>query len=217
MKFFVDTADVGEIKDLAATGLLDGVTTNPSLIKKSGRDFKEVIKEICAVTSGPVSAEVVAMDYDGMVAQGKELSKIAKHVTIKVPMTIDGLKACKYFTDKGTMVNVTLCFSANQALLAAKAGATFISPFVGRLDDISQNGMQLIADIMTIYKAYPHFKTEVLVASVRHPVHILEAAKLGAHVATAPAAVLKALVNHPLTDKGLDQFAKDWAATGQKL
>jgi transaldolase len=217
MKFFVDTADVGEIKDLAATGLLDGVTTNPSLIKKSGRDFKEVIKEICAITSGPVSAEVVALDYDGMVKQGEDLAKIAKNVTIKVPLTIDGLKACKYFTSTGTMVNVTLCFSASQALLAAKAGATFISPFVGRLDDISQDGMQLIADIMTSYKAYPHFKTEVLVASVRHPIHIVEAAKLGAHVATAPAGVLKALANHPLTDKGLDQFMKDWAATGQKL
>ncbi|MFZ4125661.1 MAG: fructose-6-phosphate aldolase [Rickettsiales bacterium] len=217
MKFFVDTADVAEIKDLAATGLLDGVTTNPSLIKKSGRDFKEVIKEICAITSGPVSAEVVALDYEGMVKQGEDLSKIAKNVTIKVPLTIDGLKACKYFTSKGTMVNVTLCFSASQALLAAKAGATFISPFVGRLDDISMNGMDLIADIMTIYKAYPHFKTEVLVASVRHPMHIVEAAKLGAHVATAPAGVLKALANHPLTDKGLDQFMKDWAATGQKL
>ncbi|MBN8544058.1 MAG: fructose-6-phosphate aldolase [Alphaproteobacteria bacterium] len=217
MKFFVDTADVAEIKDLAATGLLDGVTTNPSLIKKSGRDFKEVIKEICAITSGPVSAEVVALDYEGMVKQGEDLAKIAKNVTIKVPLTIDGLKACKYFTSKGTMVNVTLCFSASQALLAAKAGATFISPFVGRLDDISMNGMDLIADIMTIYKAYPHFKTEVLVASVRHPMHIVEAAKLGAHVATAPAGVLKALANHPLTDKGLDQFMKDWAATGQKL
>ena len=217
MKFFVDTADVGEIKDLAATGLLDGVTTNPSLIKKSGRDFKEVIKEICAVTDGPVSAEVVAQDYDGMIAQGEDLAKIAKNVTIKVPLTIDGLKACKYFTGKGTMVNVTLCFSPAQALLAAKAGATFISPFVGRLDDISQDGMGLIADIMTIYTAYPHFKTQVLVASVRHPMHIVESAKLGAHVVTAPASVLKALVNHPLTDKGLDQFMKDWAATGQKL
>jgi transaldolase len=217
MKFFVDTADIAEIKDLAATGLLDGVTTNPSLIKKSGRDFKEVIKEICAVTDGPVSAEVVATDYEGMVKQGEDLAKIAPNVTIKVPLTIDGLKACKYFTSKGTMVNVTLCFSAAQALLAAKAGATFISPFVGRLDDISQDGMQLIADIMTIYNAYPEFETQVLVASVRHPMHIVEAAKMGAHVATAPAGVLKALVNHPLTDKGLAQFLKDWEATGQKL
>lgn len=217
MKFFVDTADINEIKDLAATGLLDGVTTNPSLIKKSGRDFKEVIKEICAVTDGPVSAEVVATDFDGMVKQGEDLAKIAKNVAIKVPLTIDGLKACKHFTSKGTMVNVTLCFSPAQALLAAKAGATFISPFVGRLDDISQDGMQLIADIMSIYNAYPEFTTEVLVASVRHPMHIVEAAKLGAHVATAPASVLKSLVNHPLTDKGLAQFLKDWEATGQKL
>ncbi len=216
MKFFVDTADVNEIKDLAATGLLDGVTTNPSLIKKSGRDFKETIKEICAIVKGPVSAEVIATDFDGMVKQGEDLAKIAKNVTIKVPLTLDGLKACKYFTSRGTMVNVTLCFSANQALLAAKAGATFISPFVGRLDDIGQDGMQLIRDIVTIYKNYD-FKTEVLVASVRHPVHILEAAKIGAHVATAPANVLKALVNHPLTDRGLEAFLKDWAATGQKL
>lgn len=216
MKFFVDTADVNEIKDLALTGLLDGVTTNPSLIKKSGRDFKEVVKEICSIVKGPVSAEVVATDFDGMVKQGTELAKLAKNVTIKVPLTLDGLKACKHFTGKGIMVNVTLCFSANQALLAAKAGATFISPFVGRLDDIGQDGMQLIRDIVTIYKNY-NFTTEVLVASVRHPIHILEAAKIGAHVATAPANVLKALVNHPLTDKGLDQFLKDWAATGQKL
>ncbi|MEJ0010919.1 MAG: fructose-6-phosphate aldolase [Alphaproteobacteria bacterium] len=217
MKFFVDTADVNEIKELAATGLLDGVTTNPSLIKKSGRDFKEVIAEICSVVQGPVSAEVVATDFDGMVRQGEDLAKIAKNVTIKVPLTIDGLKACKHFTGKGTMVNVTLCFSANQALLAAKAGATFISPFVGRLDDVGQDGMQLIRDIVQIYKNYPHFKTEVLVASVRHPIHVLEAAKIGAHVMTAPTAVIKALSNHPLTDKGLAQFLKDWEATGQKL
>lgn len=216
MKFFVDTADIAEIKDLAATGLLDGVTTNPSLIKKAGRDFKEVIKEICAVTDGPVSAEVVAMDFDGMVAQGNELAKIAKNVTIKVPLTIEGLKACKYFRSKGIMVNVTLCFSAAQALLAAKAGASFISPFVGRLDDVGQDGLGLIHEIVTIYNNYD-FETEVLVASVRNPIHIVESAKMGAHVATAPASVLKALVNHPLTDKGLDQFLKDWAATGQKL
>jgi transaldolase len=201
---------------LAATGLLDGVTTNPSLIKKSGRDFKETIKEICAIVSGPVSAEVVATDYDGMVRQGEDLATIAKNVTIKVPMTIDGLKACKYFTSKGTMVNVTLCFSPAQALLAAKAGATFISPFVGRLDDVGTDGMRLIYDILAIYRNYP-FKTQVLVASVRHPMHIVEAAKIGADVVTAPASVLKSLVNHPLTDKGLDAFMKDWAATGQKL
>lgn len=217
MKFFVDTADVAEIKELAETGLLDGVTTNPSLIKKSGRDFKEVIREICQIVDGPVSAEVVALDYDGMIRQGEDLAKIAQNVTIKVPLTIDGLKACKYFTDNGTMVNVTLCFSPAQALLAAKAGASFISPFVGRLDDISQDGMQLIADIMDIYTNYSNFDTEVLVASVRHPMHIVEAAKLGAHVMTAPASVIKALVKHPLTDKGLEQFMKDWDATGQKL
>lgn len=216
MKFFADTADVNEIKDLAATGLLDGVTTNPSLIKKSGRDFKQTIKEICAIVEGPVSAEVVATDVDGMIRQGEELAALAKNVTIKVPLTIDGLKACNYFTSKGVMVNVTLCFSPAQALLAAKAGATFISPFVGRLDDIGAEGMRLIYDILAIYRNYP-FKTQVLVASVRHPMHIVEAAKMGADVVTAPANVLKSLVNHPLTDKGLDAFLKDWAATGQQL
>ncbi len=216
MKFFVDTADIAEIKDLAATGLLDGVTTNPSLIKKAGRDFKEVIAEICAVTDGPVSAEVVAMDFDGMVAQGEDLAKIAKNVTIKVPLTIEGLKACRHFRNKGIMVNVTLCFSPAQALLAAKAGASFISPFVGRLDDVGSDGLTLIHDIVTIYNNYD-FETEVLVASVRNPIHIVESAKMGAHVATAPASVLKALVNHPLTDRGLETFLKDWAATGQKL
>lgn len=217
MKFFVDTADVNEIRELAATGLLDGVTTNPSLIKKSGRDFKEVIAEICGIVDGPVSAEVVALDFDGMKRQGDDLIKIAKNVCIKVPLTIDGLKACKYFTDKGTQVNVTLCFSAAQAILAAKAGATFVSPFVGRLDDIGQDGMELISDIVTIYGNYPEFETEVLVASVRNPMHVVLAAKLGAHVATIPASVIKQLSLHPLTDKGLDQFTKDWAATGQKL
>ena len=217
MKFFVDTAELSEIRDLAETGLLDGVTTNPSLIKKSGRDFKQTIAEICALTDGPVSAEVVATDYEGMVAQGEELSKIAENVAIKVPLTMAGLSACKHFTSTGRMVNVTLCFSPAQALLAAKAGATFISPFVGRLDDIAQDGMQLIADIMAIYGQYPEFNTQVLVASVRHPMHIIEAAKLGAHVMTAPASVIKALVNHPLTDKGLAQFLKDWEATGQVL
>lgn len=217
MKFFVDTADTNEIRELAATGLLDGVTTNPSLIKKAGRDFKEVIKEICGIVEGPVSAEVVATDFEGMKRQGDDLIKIASNVCIKVPLTIDGLKACKYFTDKGTQVNVTLCFSAAQAILAAKAGATFISPFVGRLDDIGQDGMELISDIVTIYGNYPEFQTEVLVASVRNPMHVVLAAKLGAHVATIPASVIKQLVSHPLTDKGLDQFNKDWAATGQKL
>ncbi len=217
MKFFVDTADVNEIRELASTGMLDGVTTNPSLIKKSGRDFKEVIAEICGLVDGPVSAEVVAMDYEGMKRQGDDLIKIAKNVCIKVPLTVDGLKACKYFTDKGTQVNVTLCFSAAQAILAAKAGATFVSPFVGRLDDIGQDGMELIADIVTIYGNYAEFNTEVLVASVRNPMHVVLAAKLGAHVATIPASIIKQLASHPLTDKGLEQFTKDWAATGQKL
>lgn len=216
MKFFVDTADVNEIRELASFGLLDGVTTNPSLIAKSGRDFMEVIKEICAIVDGPVSAEVVALDFEGMKTQGTKLSKIAKNVAIKVPMTWDGLKACKYFTDQGIMVNVTLCFSAAQALLAAKAGATFISPFVGRLDDVGQDGLNLIEEICMIYAAYD-FKTEVLVASVRHPIHIVESAKMGAHVATLPPAVLKQLVKHPLTDKGLEAFMKDWESTGQKL
>lgn len=217
MKFFVDTADIAEIRELADTGLLDGVTTNPSLIKKSGRDFKQTIAEICAITSGPVSAEVVATDFEGMVRQGEDLAKIAKNVTIKVPLTLAGLKACKYFTSQGTMVNVTLCFSAAQAILAAKAGATFVSPFIGRLDDVGTDGLTLISDIVTIYNNYPEFETQVLVASVRNPMHIVESAKMGAHVMTAPASIIKALVNHPLTDKGLEQFLKDWAATGQSL
>lgn len=216
MKFFVDTADVEEIKELAETGLLDGVTTNPSLIAKSGRDFKEVIAEICALVEGPVSAEVVATDAAGMIEQGKTLAAIADNVAIKVPLTWDGLKACKYFTDNGTMVNVTLCFSPSQALLAAKAGATFISPFVGRLDDIAQDGLDLIADICTIYNNYD-FDTEVLVASVRNPIHIVESAKMGAHVATLPPNVLKQLVSHPLTDKGLAAFLADWEKTGQSI
>lgn len=216
MKFFVDTADVKEIRELAATGLLDGVTTNPSLVAKSGRDFIEVIKEICAIVPGPVSAEVTATDVDGMIREGEKLSKIAKNIAVKVPLTWDGLKACKYFTSKGTMVNVTLCFSAAQALLAAKAGATFISPFVGRLDDIGQDGMQLISEICTIYRNYD-FKTEVLVASVRNPMHVLYAAKMGAHVATMPPSVIKQLAGHPLTDKGLAAFLADWQKTGQKI
>lgn len=217
MKFFVDTADVAEIRALASTGLLDGVTTNPSLIKKAGRDFREVITEICGIVDGPVSAEVVALDFDGMKRQGEALATIADNVCIKVPLTVDGLKACKYFTDNGTQVNVTLCFSAAQAILAAKAGATFVSPFVGRLDDIGQDGMDLIADIVDIYNNYPAFETEVLVASVRNPMHVVQAARLGAHVATIPASVIHQLAGHPLTDKGLDAFMKDWAATGQKL
>lgn len=217
MKFFVDTANLDDIRELSATGLLDGVTTNPSLILKSGRDFHEVIKEICAVVDGPVSAEVIATDFDGMKKQGEKLAQIADNVAIKVPLTMDGLKACKYFTDNGTMVNVTLCFSATQALLAAKAGATFVSPFVGRLDDIGQDGMQLIGDIVEIYGNYPQYETEVLVASIRHPMHVVEAARIGAGVATLPPNVMKQLVQHPLTDKGLAQFLADWDKTGQKL
>jgi transaldolase len=218
MKFFADTADIEEIRELALLGLLDGVTTNPSLIKKSGRDFKQTIAEICTLTKGPVSAEVVATDMDGMLREAAELTPIAENVVIKLPMTLSGLKACRYLSEQGTMVNVTLCFSAMQAVLAAKAGATFVSPFVGRLDDISQDGLLLIADILRIYRNYPQFNgTQVLVASVRHPLHILESAKMGADVITAPPSVIKQLVKHPLTDKGIEQFLADWAATGQKI
>jgi transaldolase len=216
MKFFVDTAEVSEIKELADAGLLDGVTTNPSLIGKSGRKFKDVIKEICDIVPGPVSAEVTALEAKDMIREGNELRKIAKNVTVKVPLTLDGLKACKALSSDGSMVNVTLCFSANQALLAAKAGATFISPFVGRLDDIHIDGMELIADIRQIYDNY-NFKTEVLVASVRTANHIKQAALLGADVVTAPAAVLKGLVKHPLTDKGIEMFLADWKKTGQSI
>jgi transaldolase len=216
MKFFVDTADTAEIKSLASSGLLDGVTTNPSLVAKTGKKFTDIIREICDVVPGPVSAEVAATDYDGMMREAFVLREIAKNVTIKVPLTPDGLRACRRLTSDGTMVNVTLCFSAAQALLAAKAGASFVSPFVGRLDDIGQSGMALIADIMQIYHAY-QFKTEVLVASVRHPMHVIEAAKLGAHVATLPPAVLRSLFNHPLTDKGLAAFLADWGKTGQTI
>jgi transaldolase len=216
MKFFVDTADTKEIADLAATGLLDGVTTNPSLIHKSGRQFLEVVEEICGIVPGPVSAEVVALDHEGMMREAEILRKIADNVAVKVPLTVDGLKTCKALTDDGTMVNVTLCFSANQALLAAKAGASFISPFVGRHDDIGFDGMALIADIRLIYDNYD-FATEILVASVRHPVHILESARIGADVMTAPPAVIRQLFNHPLTDKGIEGFMKDWEKTGQKI
>jgi transaldolase len=217
MKFFVDTADVAEIKDLAATGLLDGVTTNPSLIAKSGRDFKETIAEICKIVPGPVSAEVAATDYAGMIKEGHELAKIAKNVTIKVPLTLEGLKACKVFTSEGTMVNVTLCFSANQALLAAKAGATFVSPFIGRLDDIGLNGMDLIREIRTIYDNYQNLSTDILAASIRTVGHVKDAAMIGADVATIPPNILKALVKHPLTDSGLATFVADWKKTGQKI
>ena len=217
MKFFVDTADINEIRDLAATGLLDGVTTNPSLIAKSGKQFIPLIEEICGVVKGPVSAEVAAMDYATMIKEGKKLAAIADNVAVKVPLTPDGLKVCKELSDAGTMVNVTLCFSAAQAILAAKAGATFISPFVGRLDDIGADGLSLIQDIVTIYSNYDYFDTQVLVASVRNPVHIVESAKMGAHVMTGPASVIKQLYNHPLTDKGLAAFAADWAKTGQSI
>jgi len=217
MKFFVDTADTAEIAELAATGLLDGVTTNPSLVAKSGRDFFEVVKEICDVVAGPVSAEVTATDHDNMLKEGHKLAKLADNIAVKVPLTPDGLKTCKALTSDGIMVNVTLCFSAAQAILAAKAGATFVSPFVGRLDDVATDGMALIADIVDIYDNYPAFETEVLVASVRHPMHVVEAAKMGAHVATLPPGVLRALFNHPLTDKGLAAFLADWEKTGQSI
>ncbi|MEQ9112092.1 MAG: fructose-6-phosphate aldolase [Rhodospirillaceae bacterium] len=216
MKFFIDTADTDEIKDLAATGLVDGVTTNPSLAAASGKSFLSLIAEICEVVDGPVSAEVTATDFDTMMKEAAVLRKIAANVTIKVPLTPDGLKCCKALTDDGVMVNVTLCFSANQALLAAKAGATFISPFVGRLDDIAVDGMSLIDDICDIYANYD-FKTEVLVASIRHPMHILEAARMGAHVATMPPKTLRQLYKHPLTDIGLKAFLDDWAKTGQSI
>ncbi len=216
MKFFIDTADVKEIAELNATGLLDGVTTNPSLILKAGRPMKEVIAEICKITDGPVSAEVAATDYEGMMREAAVLSKIADNVCIKVPLTFDGLKACKAITGSGREVNVTLCFSATQALLAAKAGATFISPFIGRLDDTGIDGMELIADIRTIYDNYD-FQTEILAASIRTMNHVKEAALLGADVATIPGSTLKSLVSHPLTDKGLAQFVSDWAKTGQTI
>ncbi|MEQ8343854.1 MAG: fructose-6-phosphate aldolase [Marinovum algicola] len=216
MKFFVDTAITSEIKELNDYGLLDGVTTNPSLIAKSGRDFKEVIAEICALVDGPVSAEVAAMDYDGMVAEGEHLSKIADNVVIKLPLTLDGLKACRHFAAGGIRTNVTLCFAANQALLAAKAGATYISPFVGRLDDLNIDGMALIREIRAIFDTYG-FETQILAASIRSPNHVKDAALAGADVATIPASVIKGLASHALTDKGLDQFARDWAETGQSI
>jgi transaldolase len=216
MKFFVDTAEIKDIKECQQMGLVDGVTTNPSLIAKSGRDFKETIAEICSFIEGPVSAEVAALDYEGMMREGNILRKIAKNVAIKVPLTVDGLRACKSFSSDGTMVNVTLCFAANQALLAAKAGATFISPFIGRLDDINLDGMELISEIRQIYDNYG-FDTNILAASIRTANHIKEAALIGADYATAPPAVLKALVSHPLTDKGIASFLADWAKTGQKI
>ena len=216
MKFFIDTADIDEIRSLAPTGLVDGVTTNPSLIMKSGRDFREVVAEICDTVDGPVSAEVTAVEAEAMIAEGKSLAEIADNVTVKLPLTLDGLVACKALTGEGIDTNVTLCFSANQALLAAKAGATFISPFIGRLDDINIDGMELIRDIRMIYDNYD-FRTEILAASIRSPNHVKDSAIAGADVATVPPGVLKSLVKHPLTDKGLEAFLADWAKTGQKI
>lgn len=216
MKFFADTAEINEIRELADTGLLDGVTTNPSLIAKSGRDIKEVTAEICKITDGPVSAETVALDAEGMIAEGRELAKIAENICIKVPLTWAGIKACNVLTDEGRMVNVTLCFTPNQAILAAKAGATFISPFVGRLDDIALDGMELISDIRTIYDNYG-FETQILAASIRSVNHIAEAGRIGADVITAPPGVIKKMAEHPLTDKGLAAFLADWEKTGQKI
>ncbi len=217
MRFFIDTADVEAIRDLAATGLVDGVTTNPSLIAKSGRDVIEVLGEICALVPGTVSAEVAATESRAMLAEARRLAQVAENVIIKVPLTPDGLKACRTLTDEGTQVNVTLCFSAAQAILAAKAGARYVSPFIGRLDDIGADGLGLIGEIVQIYDAYPDFTTEVLVASERNSSHVVEAAKMGAHVATIPPAVLHAMFKHPLTDKGLDAFLADWAKTGQSI
>jgi transaldolase len=217
MKFFVDTADITDIRDLAATGLLDGVTTNPTLVAKSGRAFIPLIEEICSVVSGPVSAEVASTDFETMLKEGEKLAKIADNVAVKVPLTPAGLKVCKTLSDQGTMVNVTLCFSPAQAILAAKAGAAFISPFVGRLDDIGQDGMELIDQIVSIYSNYPDWHTEVLVASIRHPMHIVASAQMGADVVTCPPDVIRKLYSHPLTDKGLASFVDDWKKTGQSI
>jgi len=216
MKFFVDTAEIDAIAELNELGMVDGVTTNPSLILKSGRNILEVTKEICDLVDGPVSAEVVATKADDMIAEGRKLAEIAENITVKLPLTWDGLKACKVLSDEGKMVNVTLCFSANQALIAAKAGATFISPFIGRLDDINLDGMDLIQDIRTIYDNYG-FETEILAASIRTVNHVLDAARIGADVMTAPPEVIKKLAAHPLTDKGLETFMADWAKTGQNI
>ena len=217
MKFFIDTADMKEIAELAATGMVDGVTTNPSLIAKSGGNFLETISKICNLVQGPVSAEVAATDYETMLAEGRKLAAIAKNVAVKVPLTWDGLKACRTLTGEGTMVNVTLCFSANQALLAAKAGATFISPFLGRLDDGGQDGMELIREIRQIYDNYPTLQTEILAASIRHPRHVTDCALAGADVATIPPTVVRQLASHSLTEKGLAAFLADWAKTGQSI
>ena len=217
MKFFVDTADISEIRELAATGLVDGVTTNPSLLAKTGRPFKDVIKEICEAVDGPVSAEVTSTGFDGMMAEGEKLADIAKNVAVKVPSTWEGFKACRALSQRGFRVNVTLCFSANQALLAGKAGATFISPFAGRLDDIGFDGMELIREIRTIYGHYASIKTEVLASSIRTPLHVKQAALAGADVATVPPTVLRNLAKHPLTDKGLESFLTDWRRSGQAI
>ncbi len=217
MKFFVDSANLAEIEELATTGLVDGVTTNPTLVAGAKRDFKGLIAEICRLVPGPVSAEVAATDAEGMLREGRVLARIAGNVAVKVPMTWDGLKACRTLTGEGTMVNVTLCFSANQALLAAKAGATFISPFIGRLDDAGADGMDVIREIRAIYDNYPDLKTQILAASIRNVGHVKSAALIGADVATVPPAVLRALVAHPLTDKGLQQFVADWQKTGQRI
>jgi len=217
MKFFIDTADIDDIKDLASTGMMDGVTTNPSLVAKTGRDFFEVLKDICAVVDGPVSAEVTALDAEGMVREGKLVAKLSDNIVVKAPLTWDGLKACRALSSEGIKVNVTLCFSANQALLAAKAGATFISPFVGRLDDVNIDGMELIEDIRTIYDNYEELETEILVASIRNANHVKDAALIGADVVTVPPSVIRQLADHPLTDKGLAAFMADWNKTGQKI
>src|ERR671922_387839 len=221
MKFFLDSADLGEIRRALDAGLIDGITTNPSLLAKAAgatHDPKDVLADICRVVPGPISAEVIAREQDAMMREGRELARIADNIVVKVPLTEEGLHACRRFRVEDIRVNVTLCFSPAQALLAAKAGATYISPFVGRLDDVAHDGMQLIRDIVQIYRAYPNtLKTEVLVASVRHPIHIIEAAKMGADVATMPPNVLKQMFNHPLTDKGLAAFLADWAKTGQKI
>jgi transaldolase len=216
MKFFVDTAEIKDIKELYETGLLDGVTTNPSLIAKSGRDFKEVVREICSIVPGPVSAEVASLEYDGMIAEGEVLAALAENVVVKLPLTLAGLKATKTFFDRGIKTNVTLCFSANQALLAAKVGATYISPFLGRLDDINLDGVELIENIRQIYDNYG-FETQILAASIRSPNHVTQVALAGADVATIPAAVIRKLADHPLTNAGIEGFLKDWKATGQSI
>lgn len=217
MKFFIDTADVAEIRALAETGMVDGVTTNPTLAAKTNRPFLALVEEIAHIVPGPVSAEVVATDYATMLREARLLHKLRSNVTIKVPLTPDGLRVCKTLSADGVMVNVTLCFSAAQAILAAKAGASFVSPFVGRLDDVGTDGMALIADIVAIYRQYPAFRTEVLVASIRHPMHVVQAARMGAHVATLPPKILRQMFDHPLTDKGLASFLADWQKTGQTI